>query len=75
MKGSHEIRALVMIGFVLCFGFLIKKKKKGKQIISQRLYNPNGLEFQKTVSSHMGNQDLDFEAAEGSKMRTATLAS
>lgn len=82
IKGSHEIRALVMIGFVfrlVCCGVLFFFKKGGggddKQIISQRLYNPNGLEFGKPASSHMGNQCLDFELTEGSKMKTATLTS
>lgn len=44
VKGSREIRALVIIGFVSCF------KKKGKQIIIW-LCNPTDLEFGKTISS------------------------
>lgn len=54
MKGSREIRAPVMIGFVSC---LKKKKKKGKQIIIW-LCNPTDLEFGKTVSSHIGKSSM-----------------
>lgn len=55
MKSSHEIRALVMIGFmVFCLVLYFKKGKRRKkmQIISPGMHNPNALGSGKTVSSY-----------------------
>lgn len=51
MKSSHEIRALVMIGFDF-FLFFLRKKWKKRQIISQRIFNPNAVGSGKSLSSH-----------------------
>lgn len=55
MKSSHEIRALVMIGFmVFCLVLYFKKGKRRKkmQIISPGMHNPNALGSGKTVSPY-----------------------
>lgn len=67
VKGSREIRAPVMIGFVSWFFSFFLKRQADNNLVD--------LECGKTVSSHIGNQIFGFWTTEGSKMRTASLTS